>query len=220
LKEERLGPLRQGQRLDTTESKTRSSKEYKPPKHTRAPPAQMHTPPEHVPTLGTNRSDRFPKPVRPVPPNRSGRLSTSVMRARIKAPFDGEIISPKTTRQSNTIVNVKGKIDNIKAKIQDKEEKGSWSRPTLARRPVFGQLAASPASSPLEDPRDKYPPRMISLLLAREVSASHDKSGPSWHVGPGTQLERHHRRAWRSDSPRHVGTIAGDHASSSPQQEP
>jgi hypothetical protein len=28
----------------------------------------MQTPPEQVPTLGTNRSGRFPKPVRPVPP--------------------------------------------------------------------------------------------------------------------------------------------------------
>jgi hypothetical protein len=31
-------------------------------------PAHMHTPPEQVPTLGANRSGRFPKPVRPVPP--------------------------------------------------------------------------------------------------------------------------------------------------------
>jgi hypothetical protein len=60
---------------------------------------------------------------------------------------------------------VKAKIDNVKAKIQDKEEKGPWSRPTLARRPVFGQLAASPTSSPLEGP-------------PRQVSASHDKSPP------------------------------------------
>jgi hypothetical protein len=60
---------------------------------------------------------------------------------------------------------VKAKIDNVKAKIQDKEEKGPWSRPTLARRPVFGQLAASSTSSPLEGP-------------PREVSASHKKSPP------------------------------------------
>jgi hypothetical protein len=56
LKEERLGPLRQGQRLDTTESKTASRKEHKPPKYIRAPPAHMHTSPEHVPALATNRS--------------------------------------------------------------------------------------------------------------------------------------------------------------------
>jgi hypothetical protein len=86
-------------------------------------------------------------------------------RVRIRAPFDGEIISPKTTRLSNTTDNVKAKIDNIKAKIQAKEEKEPWSRPTLARRPVFGQLAASLTSSPLEGP-------------PRQVSASHEKSPP------------------------------------------
>jgi hypothetical protein len=41
-------------------------------------PAYMQTPPEQMPALGTNRSDRFPKPVRPVSPNRSGRLPKSV----------------------------------------------------------------------------------------------------------------------------------------------
>jgi hypothetical protein len=46
--------------------------------------------------------------------------------ARIRAPFGGEIISPKNTRQTNT-------IDNVKAKM----EKRHWSRPTLARCPVF-----------------------------------------------------------------------------------
>jgi hypothetical protein len=38
-------------------------------------------------------------------------------RARIRAPFDGEIISLKTKRHSNTIDNVKAKIDNVNAKI-------------------------------------------------------------------------------------------------------
>jgi hypothetical protein len=46
-------------------------------------------------------------------------------RARIRAPFDREIIFPKTTRQSNTIDSVKAEIDDVKAKIHDKEEKGS-----------------------------------------------------------------------------------------------
>jgi hypothetical protein len=68
LKKTCLGPLRQGQRLDTSETKPCSSKEHKPPKHTRAPPAHMQAPPEQVPNLGTNRSGRFPKPVTPVPP--------------------------------------------------------------------------------------------------------------------------------------------------------
>jgi hypothetical protein len=74
LKKASLGPLRQGQRLDTSETKLCSSKEQKPPKHKRAPPAHMHTSPEQVPTLGTNRSGRFPKPVRPVHQNWSGLL--------------------------------------------------------------------------------------------------------------------------------------------------
>jgi hypothetical protein len=68
LRKTSLGPLRQGQRLDTSETKPCSSKEHKPPKHARAPPAHMQAPPEQVPTLGTNRSGRFPKPVRLVPP--------------------------------------------------------------------------------------------------------------------------------------------------------
>jgi hypothetical protein len=68
MKKTSLGPLRQGQRLDTSETKPCSSKEHKPPKHTRAPPAHMQTPPEQVPTLGINRSGRFPKPARLVPP--------------------------------------------------------------------------------------------------------------------------------------------------------
>jgi hypothetical protein len=66
LKKTSLGHLRQGQRLDTSETKPCSSKEHKPPKQTRAPPTHMQTPPEQVPTLGTNQSDRFPKPVRPI----------------------------------------------------------------------------------------------------------------------------------------------------------
>jgi hypothetical protein len=44
-----------------------------------------------------------------------------VTRARIRAPFNGCIISHKT-RFSDTIDNVKAKIDNMKAKIQDEED--------------------------------------------------------------------------------------------------
>jgi hypothetical protein len=80
---------------------------------------------------------------------------------------------------------VKAKIDNVKVKIQDKEERRSWSRPTLARRLVFDQLAASPTSFPLEEPprqvsasHDKSRPRTTSLRLTRQVSASHNKSRP------------------------------------------
>jgi hypothetical protein len=44
-----------------------------------------------------------------------------VTRAQIRAPFDGEIISPKT-RLSNAIQNVKANIDNVKAKTEDEED--------------------------------------------------------------------------------------------------
>jgi hypothetical protein len=44
-----------------------------------------------------------------------------VTRARIGAPFDGKKIS-LNTRQSGTIDNVKDKIDNVKAKIQDEDD--------------------------------------------------------------------------------------------------
>jgi hypothetical protein len=77
LKKTSLGPLRQGQRLDTSETKPCSSKEHKPPKHTRAPPVHMQAPPEQMPNLGTNQSGRFPKPVKPVPPKLVGPISYS-----------------------------------------------------------------------------------------------------------------------------------------------
>jgi hypothetical protein len=82
---------RQQQRLDTSDTKLCSSKEHKPPKHTRAPSAHMHAPHEQVPTLGINWSDRFPqtgqtgfpKPVWPITKigqagcqNRSDRFGT------------------------------------------------------------------------------------------------------------------------------------------------
>jgi hypothetical protein len=42
-------------------------------------------------------------------------------RAQIRAPFHGEIISLEM-ESSDTINNVKAKIDNVKAKIQDEED--------------------------------------------------------------------------------------------------
>jgi hypothetical protein len=44
-----------------------------------------------------------------------------VTRAQIRAPFGDEIISHKT-RFSDTINNVKAKIDNVKANTQDDED--------------------------------------------------------------------------------------------------
>jgi hypothetical protein len=89
LKKTSLGPLRQGQRLDTSETKQSSSKECKPPKQKleqpqRAPPAHMQAPPEPMQlpldecmqttgkqgscnNFSSHRSDRSPPPVRPVP---------------------------------------------------------------------------------------------------------------------------------------------------------
>jgi hypothetical protein len=45
LKKKSLGHFRQGQRLDTSETKPCLRKEHKPPKHTRAPPAHTQAPP-------------------------------------------------------------------------------------------------------------------------------------------------------------------------------
>jgi hypothetical protein len=71
------------------------------------------------------------------------------------------------------IDNVKAKIDNVKAKIQDNEKKEPWSRPTLARC-VFGQLAASPTSSPLEGPHDNSPPRTTSPFPTGAWAQTHN----------------------------------------------
>jgi hypothetical protein len=59
LKKTSLGPLRQGQRLNTFETKPCSSKEHKPPKHTRAPCTYANSP--------LTSANLGHKPVRPVP---------------------------------------------------------------------------------------------------------------------------------------------------------
>jgi hypothetical protein len=129
-------------------------------------------------------------------------------------PFDDEIISHET-KSSDTINNVKAKIDNVKAKIQDEEDWGPLSRPSLSRRHVPDQLGASPTNSPLEGPLPS------SLRLARQVSASHNKPLDSHEQFPypteawttprraaprGKCLQRD---AWGTDSPHHANTPAG-----------
>jgi hypothetical protein len=93
LKNTSLGPLRQGQRLDTSETTHSSSKERKQPKQssntTKSPPAHMQAPPEpkHTPheqmqqcsagmqqkaktcSLCPGRSDRLYRAVRPPVPH-------------------------------------------------------------------------------------------------------------------------------------------------------
>jgi hypothetical protein len=80
---------------------------------------------------------------------------------------------------------MKAKIDNVKAKIPDKEDWGPRSRPTLARRHASDQLAASPTNSLQEGP-------------PRQVFASHELPPPDsdWCVGHDTQHEHLHRNAW------------------------
>jgi hypothetical protein len=50
-----------------------------------------------------------------------GKLRGLLTRARIRAPFNDDIIS-RETRFSDTIDNVKANIDNLKAKTQDEED--------------------------------------------------------------------------------------------------
>jgi hypothetical protein len=84
---------------------------------------------------------------------------------------------------------MKAKIDNVKEKIQDNEEKGPWSRPTLARRPVFGQVGC------IRDPHDKSPPRTTSPLPTGVWAQTHGSSiitdacgGTNLHVMQMQQL--------------------------------
>jgi hypothetical protein len=104
----------------------------------------------------------------------------------------------------------------------------SSSRPSLARRPVVSQLAASPTNFPLEDPsHDKSPPRTTSLRLAQQVFVSHDKSLP--HTRSPAPTGAWARTHDSSDTTNAYGganlhvmqnTTAGGHADGSPRQEP
>jgi hypothetical protein len=91
---------------------------------------------------------------------------------RIRAPFDSEIISLKTTRHSTTIDNVKAKIDNVEGK-----DSGQGGEKTLVKT----HTSKTSSLRPVDCISDQFPTRGIpttSLCLARQVSTSHDKSPP------------------------------------------
>jgi hypothetical protein len=103
LKKTSPEPLRQGQQLDTSETKPCSSKEHKPPKQTRDPlhicklPLNKCQPWAQTGQAGSqnrsdrfhqNRSDRFPKPVRPISYNRPHPPKTKNAKEMHKLPLD------------------------------------------------------------------------------------------------------------------------------------
>jgi hypothetical protein len=77
LKKTSLGPLRQGQRLDTSETRPCSSKEHKPPKHTRAPPAHMQAPLNKCQLWAQTGQAGSTKTGQTCSQNRSGRFHTA-----------------------------------------------------------------------------------------------------------------------------------------------
>jgi hypothetical protein len=139
---------------------------------------------------------------RPAEPERDSLTPTQarglLTRAWIRAPFDSEIISLKTADhypRGGVLCSLASSL-RMTVPLQTTTSRRSppftwcsayvvvcrsWSRPSLARRPVFSQLATSPTSFPLEEPfsasHKESPPRTRSLCLAQEVSTSHEKSG-------------------------------------------
>jgi hypothetical protein len=79
----------------------------------------------------------------------------------------------------------------------------SLSRPSLARRPVFSQLAASPTSFPLEEPsHEKSPPRTTSPAPTSAWAQTHGtgiatdaRGGTNFHVTQEQQLAAYHGRS-------------------------
>jgi hypothetical protein len=89
-------------------------------------------------------------------------------------------LSPLNTRQSNTTDNVKAKIDNVRQRFRTGRSKGPGQDP-------HWQDVQSSASWLHLQPVPHYRDPHLSLRLAREVSASHVKSGSDWRMGPDAQ---------------------------------
>jgi hypothetical protein len=121
-------------------------------------------------------------------------IVTFLTRARIRVPFHGKIVLLKQRQNYNP----RGEVSCLPASssrtvvpllttTSRRSPPFAWcyvsvkacrssSRPSLTRRPVLGRTATSPTSFPLEEPSHGTTPPRTSLRLARQVSASQDKS--------------------------------------------
>jgi hypothetical protein len=116
-------------------------------------------------------------------------LVSLLTRVHIRVPFEGEIISHET-RFSDTIDNVKVKIDNVKSKDSVRGGPRTPIKTLTGKTPSLRPDGSISDSSLLEGP----PPR--SLRLARQLSASHEKS-PSRASSSRLRLRRGSRHAAR-----------------------